>query len=44
MSSLIAAMLNSADDHQTANQTKHEIYEIWNISKIKYMKYEENQN
>ena len=29
-------MLNSADDHQT----KYEIYEIWNISKLKYIKIE----
>ena len=42
MSSLIAAMLNSADDHQikpSMKYIKYEIYQKWNISN---MKYEEN--
>ena len=42
MSSLIAAMLNSADDHQTKpnmKYIKYEIYHVSNISNISYIKY-----
>ena len=43
MSSLIAAMLNSADDDQTKpnmKYIKYEIYYIWNILYMKYIIYE----
>ena len=43
MSSLIAAMINSADDHQTKpnmKYIKYEIYQLWNISIMKYTNYE----
>ena len=51
MSSLIAAMLNSANDHQTKPNMKYikneiyqnEIYQKWNISKMKYIKYFKGQ-
>ena len=43
MSSLIADMINSADDHQTKPNMKHikyEIYQLWNISILKYINHE----